>query len=74
MPLSDQHSRVMDGFCETKLVHASLETALQEVFHAQGQHVIELHPGFVENTVADETANEGVTFEETAGVFLIEGE
>ena len=65
---------MMDGLGETELVHASLQSAFQEVFNAEGEHVIELHAGFVEHTDADETANEGVAFEETLGVLFIESE
>jgi len=64
----------MDALGKTELVDASLETALQEILNLEGEHVIELHAGFVEHTNADETANEGVAFEEALGVFLFERE
>ena len=74
MSLLDEHTRVMDRLRETKLVHAGLQASLQEVFDAQGEDVIELHAGFVEDTDSHETADEGVAFEETFGIFFVEGE
>ena len=74
MSLADEDTGVVDGLGETELVDAGLETALQEIFSLQGQHVIELHAGLVEHTDTDETANEGVAFEQTLGILLVEGE
>jgi hypothetical protein len=71
--LADEDTSVVDGFGETELVDTGLQATLQEILNLQGQHVIELHAGFVEDTDTDETANEGVTFEEALGVLLIEG-
>jgi hypothetical protein len=72
--LLDQDTGVVDGLGETELVDAGLQAALQEIFDFEGKHVIELHAGFVEHTDTDETANEGIAFEESLGVFLIEGQ
>ena len=72
--LLDQDTGVVDGLGEAELVHAGLETALQEVLDLEGQDVIELHAGLIEHTDADETANQGVTLEQTLGVLLIESE
>ena len=72
MALADEHTSVVDGLGKTELVDASLETALQEVLNLEGQDVIELHAGLVEDTDTDETANEGVTLEEALGVLLVE--
>ena len=74
MSLPDEDTRVVDRLGETELVDAGRETALQEVLGLQGQHVIELHAGLVEHTDTDQTANEGIAFEETLGVLLVEGE
>jgi hypothetical protein len=70
--LADEDTSVVDGLGETELVDAGLETALQEVLNLEGQDVIELHAGLVEDTDTDETANEGVTLEEALGVLLVE--
>jgi hypothetical protein len=72
--LLDQNTSMMDALGEAELVDAGLETTLQEIFNLEGKHVIELHAGFVEHTDTDETANEGVSFEETFWVLFIESE
>jgi len=72
--LTDQDTSVVDGLGETELVDTGLKTTLQEIFNLQGQHVIELHAGLVEDTDTNETANEGVTFEEALGILFVEGE
>jgi hypothetical protein len=72
--LLDENTGVMDTLCETELVDAGLETTFQEILNLEGKDVIELHTGFVEHTNTHETANEGVSFEETLGVLLVEGE
>jgi hypothetical protein len=72
--LTDENTSVVDGLGKTELVDTGLQTTLQEILDLQGQHVIELHAGFVKNTNTDETANEGISFEESLGVLLIEGE
>jgi hypothetical protein len=72
--LADQDTGVVDRLGETELVDAGLEAALQEVLDLEGQDVIELHAGLVEDTDTDETADEGVTLEEALGVLLVERE
>lgn len=74
MTLLDQDTGVVDGLGKTELVDASLKTTLQEVLNAEGQDVIELHARLIEDTDADQTANQSVTFEKTLGVLLVEGE
>ena len=71
--LANQDTGVVDGLGKAKLVDAGLQAALQEILNLQGQHVIELHARLVENTDTDETANQGVTFEKSLGVLLVEG-
>ena len=72
--LTDEDTGVVDGLGEAELVHAGLETTLQEVLDLKGKDVIELHAGLVEDTDTHQTANEGIAFEETLGVLLVEGE
>ena len=72
--LLDQDTGVVDGLGEAKLVHAGLQTTLKEILDLQGQDVIELHAGLVEDTDTHKTANQGVTLEETLGVLLIKSE
>lgn len=72
--LLDEDTGVVDGLGEAKLVDAGLETALEEILDLEGQDVIELHAGLIEHTDADKTANQGIAFEETLGVLLVESE
>jgi hypothetical protein len=72
--LLDQDTGVVDRLGKAKLVDAGLETALKEILDTEGQDVIELHAGLIEHTNADQTANQSVTFEQTLGVLLVEGE
>lgn len=71
--LADENTGVVDGLGETELVDASLETTLKEILDLEGKNVIELHAGLVEDTDTNETANEGIAFEQTLGVLLVEG-
>jgi len=71
--LLDQDTSVVDGFGETELENAGLQATLQEIFDLQGQHVIEFHAGLVQHTNSHETSNQGIAFEETLGVLLVEG-
>lgn len=72
--LADEDTGVVDGLGEAELVDASLQATLKEILDLEGEHVIELHAGLVEHTDTHETANQGVAFEETLGVLLVEGE
>jgi hypothetical protein len=72
VPLLDEDTGMVDALRKTKLVDTSLEAALQEIFDLEGEHVIELHAGFIEHTDTDETANEGIAFEQALGVFFVE--
>ena len=72
--LFDEDSGVVNGLGETELVDTGLQAALKEIFDFEGEHVIELHAGFVEHTDTDETADKCVAFEETLGIFFVESE
>jgi len=72
--LLDEDTGVMDRLGETELVDLGLEPSFQEIFVLQGEHVIELHAAFVQDTDTNQTANQGVAFEEALGVFLVQGE
>lgn len=73
MSLLDEDTGVVDGLGKTELVDTGLETTLQKVLDLQGQDVIELHAGLVKDTDTDQTANEGVSFEQTLWVLLVKG-
>jgi len=72
--LADEDTSVVDGLGKAELVHAGLETALQEVLDLEGQDVIELHARLVEDTDTDETADKGVTLEKALGVLLVKSQ
>lgn len=72
--LLDQDTGVVDRLGETELVDTGLQAALQEVLDLQGQDIIELHAGLIEHTNTDETANQGITLEETLGVLVVKSE
>lgn len=71
--LADEDTGVVDRLGKAELVDASLKTTLHEIFDLEGQDVIELHAGLVEHTDTHETANEGISFEQTSGFLLVEG-
>lgn len=72
--LADKNTGVVDGLGKAKLVDASLETALQEILDLEGQNVIELHAGLVEDADANETADQSVTLEKALRVLLVQGQ
>lgn len=72
--LSDQNTSMMDTLRQPKLVDTSLKSSLQEVLDLKGQHVIELHAGFIKHADTNETSDEGIAFKESLGVFFIKGE
>lgn len=72
--LADEDAGVVDALGESELENLSLQATLQEIFNLQAQDVIQLGLGVVEDTDADETTDEGVSFEEAAGVTLGEGQ
>ena len=53
MSLLNEHSGMVDGLGETKFIDTSLQSSLQEILDFEGEHVIELHAGFVEDTDSD---------------------
>ncbi len=72
MTLADQDTGMMDTLCQPELVDASLQSSLQEIFDLERQDVIEFHAGLVQHANPNETANEGISFKQSLGVFLIQ--
>jgi len=64
----------MDALRQAQFIHTSLESPLQEILHFEREHVIELHAGFVEHAHTYETANQGISFEETLWVLFFHGQ
>ena len=74
MATADQDTSVVNRLGKTELEDLGLEAALEEVVDLEAQNVIELLLGLVEHTNADETANQGVTLEQTLGALVLKGE
>ena len=72
--LEDQATGLVDGAGHTVLEDDSLEAALKNVGDGEGENVIELVLGLLEEAEVVAAAEEGVTFEDTAAVGLAEGE
>jgi len=72
--LTDQDTGVVDGLGKTELEDLGLEAALQEILNLQGQDVIQLHLVLVQDTDADQAANQCVTLEEATGVLVLQGQ
>lgn len=63
---------MVDTLSETTLEHLSLQPPLQEILNLQSQHIIETHAALVKHTDTDQSADKGITLEETLGVLVIE--
>ena len=63
---------MVDGLGQTALEDLRLQAALQEVLNLEGQHVLETPTPLVEHTNTDQTADKGVTLEETLRVLGVE--
>jgi len=72
--LEDEAASLVDGASVSVLEDEGLEAALEDVSGGEGQEVIELVLGFVQEAESVATADEGATFEDTARVGLGEGE
>ena len=65
---------MMDTLRQPELVDTGLQSSLQEILHLERQDVIEFHAGFVQHTDTNKTANKGIAFKESLGIFLVKGE
>lgn len=70
VPLADEDTGVMDRLGHSKLEDLSLQTAFQEILNFQAQNVIELHAAFVQDTNADETAEQSIAFKQPARILV----
>jgi hypothetical protein len=74
MSLTDKNASMMNGLCETKLIDAGLQAALQEVLNLQSQDVIQLHARLVKNANANKTTDERIPFKQAFRIFFIKGQ
>ena len=56
VPLPDQHPGMVDTLGQPQLEHLCLQASLEEVLKFQTQHVIELHPHFVQHTYTHQSS------------------
>lgn len=61
VPLTDEHTSMVDALGQAKLEDLSLQPPLQEVFHFQAQNVIELHLALIQHTNAHQTPEQSIT-------------
>merc|ERR1719300_2279183 len=73
-PLFVEDTGVMDRLGQSQLEDLGLEPPLQKVLDLEAQDEIELHPLFVEDADPDQTPEESVALEQTAGVLLFQSE
>ena len=74
MSLPDQDTSMVDTFSQTELVNAGLQSSLQEVFHLESQHVVELHAGLIKDANTDETTDKRIAFKKSFGILFVESE
>ena len=72
--LADEHTGVMDRVADLSLHDESLKATLHELSDGQTQNVIKFSLGLLEETKTDHAADKGLTFEQSAGVFLGKGQ
>ena len=72
--LEDQAAGLVDGAGHTVLEDDGLEAAFENIRNSEGEDVIELVLGLFEEAEVVAAAENGVAFEDTAGVGLGEGE
>lgn len=70
--LAHEDTSVVDGLGEMELVDEGLQSPLHEILVFQTQDEIELVLALIQDTKLVESAEEGSTFEESLGVFLLE--
>ncbi len=63
---------MVDTLGETALEDLCLQTSLQEILNLESEHIIETHPALIEHTDTDQPSDEGITFEKTLGVFVVQ--
>jgi hypothetical protein len=72
--LSDVHSGLMNGLGEVLVHDNGLKSSLEELVSVETEDVIELSLAFLEESESADSSDEGVTFEESSGISLVEGE
>lgn len=74
MPLFNEDTGMVDGFCHASLEDECLKAAFKKVFHSEGQHIIKLVLALIQQTISVHPPHKGLTLENPAWVFLLEGQ
>lgn len=74
MSLLDQTTSVVNGECETRGEHASLQTTIKKLLNRQTENVVQLLLGLGQETETSQTTKEGSTFEKTLRILATRGE
>lgn len=61
VPLTDEHTCVVDALGKAKLEDLGLQPPLQEILHFQAQNVIELHLALIQHSNTHQTPKQGIT-------------
>lgn len=61
VPLTDEHTCVVDALSKAKLEDLGLQPPLQEILHFQAQNVIELHLALIQHSNTHQTPKQGIT-------------
>ncbi len=69
--LADEDTSVVDGLGQTELEHLGLQAAVKEVLGLETQHVVELQLGLVQDAIANQAPQNGITLEQTLGVLYV---
>ena len=72
MTLPDQNSSMVNTLCEAKFEYLCLQTALQEIFNFESEHVVKAHARLIKHTNPHKTTDECIAFEQTFWVLIIE--
>ena len=72
MPLTDQYSGMVNGFCKSQFEYLCLQSPFQKIFDFESKHIVQFHARFVKDTDSNETTNQGISFKQTTGISLWE--
>ena len=61
--LANLHTSVMNTLGQSKLEDLSLQTTLEEIFHAKTQDVIELHLALIQHSDTDQASKKRVSYD-----------
>ena len=74
MTLTNQTTSVVNRLGKSKLEDLGLQTTLHEIFNAERENVIKLHLVLGKYSNANKATKQGISFEKSALVLLIESE